>query len=527
MFNLAITQEQFEAIYPGVDHDIFTREPHDEDDLWANFMTSKLWRLNNLYTIANKDGDLVRFSMNYSQHVVYGKSLEHPRLIILKSRQQGISTLWLVSFFDDAMIFDNFEIGLMTQGQKESRVLFRRVKRLWDELPQFVKTYIGMALTTDTKEELGFSNGARMYLQTSFRSGTLQRLHISEFGKISAKYPEKAQETKTGSLQAIKVGNTVIVESTAEGRKNAFYAMWYEAADFRGNRGGKDFMPVFLPWMNDPDCNLDIPQPIDDETDMYFASLEGKTGIILTNTQKWWYVSQRRELGDSMGQEYPGTPEEAFAAVRDGAYYAVLMRELEAGGRVMDDLYDPALQVNVAMDLGVSDTTVLIFFQLYNKEVRIIGYYENNGEGLSHYTGVMFDKNYHYKDIWAPHDIKVKELGSGKTRLARLRELGVRAKVLKRSDVATGIERVRRMFPNLYIDSSCDKLITVCYSYSRKWNETLGSWSDTPLHDQYSNGADALRYVAMSLGNSGVDSSGEDTLMRRRRSSNVVDGMAI
>ena len=138
-FKLAITEKQFKDIYGMDPPDIFYREPEDMSDLWANFMPSKLWRLNNLYTISNKVGDEVRFVMNWAQHKAYGASLVHPRLIILKSRQQGISTLWLVSYFDDAITNSLYECGLMSQGQKESKALFRRIKRLWDRLPDFVK----------------------------------------------------------------------------------------------------------------------------------------------------------------------------------------------------------------------------------------------------------------------------------------------------------------------------------------------------------------------------------------------------
>lgn len=565
ILNLSITWEQFRDIY-GEDPDyIYFNDPEDEADLWANYMTSKLWRLNNLYTISNKFGEEVRYVMNWAQHKVYAATLIHPRIIILKSRQQGISTHWLVSFFDDALIEDNFEIGLMSQGQKESKVLFRRVKRLWEKLPDFVKSYMDISLSRDTKEELGFSNGAVMYLQSSFRSGTLQRLHISELGKISAKYPEKAEETKTGSLQAIKAGNTVVIESTAEGRKNLFYDLWHTAVDFKGRRTGKDFLPVFLSWAHDPDCSITEEQIIDREAEEYFIKLEHELNTTLTDGQKWWWVGQKRELGDKMGQEYPGTPEEAFAAVRDGAYYAVPFRtSVEAKGQVITSnkelaetsngklkympnphkhnnvspLWEPTIPVEVAMDLGMNDTMVLTFFQRFRKEKRIIDCYYNSGEGLSHYANIMKDKPYKYGKIWGPHDMAVRELGTGLSRKARFRELGVKVTVIPRSDVNTGIEQVRKMIPSIWIDHDlCKYLISMFFSYSKQWDERLGTWKDKPLHDEWSNPADSVRYMAVSRGSgadygvegslkSGKSSALGGTRRRRARRSNVVDGMA-
>jgi hypothetical protein len=497
----------------------------DEYDLWNNFMVSKLWRLNNLYTITDKHGLEVRFNMNYAQFYTYSKSLVHPRIIVLKSRQQGISTLWLVSFFDDAMINDNYEIGLMTQGLKESKTLFRRVKRLWNLLPEFVKDYLGVKLIKDTSEELGWNNGAVIYIQSSFRSGTLQRLHISEMGKISAKTPEKAREVKTGSLQAIKAGNTVVVESTAEGRKNEFYVMWYQASEFRGIRSGKDFLPVFLSWTIDHDCTLDIPQVVDDEATAYFTKVEHSLGITLSDEQRWWWIAQKRELGDTMGQEYPGTPEEAFSAVRDGTYYAVLYRQLvQDRNREVEGLYDPALPVEVMMDLGMNDAMVLVFVQRYMREVRLVDCYASSGEGLEHYVRVMNSKDYKYSTVWVPHDAQVRELGTGMTRVARLRELGVRTRVLPRANVNVGIEQVRKMLEWVYIDpTTCKLLVDMFFSYTKEWDDRGQVWKDKPLHDYWSNPADAVRYVAMSKGSGYVKDIGG----RRKLSSNVVDGLSM
>ena len=243
-----ITEEQFHIIYAGTDGmqtlDLFRKPPESDADYFANYFPSKLFRLNSgLYQIENKKGKKIPFEMNFAQHIVYAAALRHSRIIVLKSRQQGISTLWLLSFIDDAITCDSFAIGLMSQGKKESQTLLSRTTVALEGLPEEVVKLLGISVLKNNSEAISFSNGSIMYIQTSFRSGTLQRLHISEMGKISAKYPEKAKETKAGSLQAIAPGNTVVVESTAEGRKNEFYKMWHEAADYVGARTGMDFYP--------------------------------------------------------------------------------------------------------------------------------------------------------------------------------------------------------------------------------------------------------------------------------------------
>jgi len=533
-----ITKEQYEAIYTGLDvppYELFHSSPKSDQDLWLNMMSSKLWRLNNLYTITNKDGELVRFVMNFAQHIVYAATLRHPRVIVLKSRQQGISTLWLVSYFDDSVFEENFEIGLMTQGIKESKTLFRRVKRLWEELPTFVKEFLNLEMATDTKEEIGLSNGSTMYIQTSFRSGTLQRLHISEFGKIAAKYPEKALETKTGTLQTIRIGNTVVIESTAETGDNEFKNMWDIAEGHVGQLTGKDFTPIFLSWADDPDCNIDVEQVISKSAQEYFDYLEEARGSELRDHQKWWWVAQKRELEDEMGREYPGTAEEAFEVARDGSYYGSLYRDhVRKQGKLVTGLYDNALDVHVAMDLGMNDTFSVVFFQIgHDRSVRLIDEYHNSGEGLSHYVGQIYSRGYDIADVYVPHDAMQRDLNTNMTRVARLRELGVNnIRLLPRVGVAIGIERVRSIITSgkLWVDSEkCEYLDKAFRNYTKQWDSKLGQWKEKPLHNEWSNPADAIRYMAMSgaSGSVATNVSAKSKKKARRRTSNVVDGMAI
>lgn len=505
-----ITSEQFDEIYAGTSametKELFQRDPETDEDLLANFATSKLWRMNNIYKIVNKDGDKINFEMNWAQHMTHAAALRHPRIIILKSRQQGISTYHLIKFFDDAAVNDTLTVGLMAQGKEEAQTLLERVKIAWENMPEWFVSFIGVTTLKDNTSAFALSNGSTIFIRTSFRSATLQRLHISEFGKIANKYPQKAKETKTGTMQAIKAGNDVAIESTAEGR-NMFKAMWDDACNIVGERAPKDFYPLFLSWVSDPDCNLAVPQVITTEAQEYFDQLEDTLAIELKDSQKWWWVQQKRELKEDMGQEYPGTPDEAFLAARDGGYYSSLTRKLIQEERVVEDLHDPDLDVVVSMDLGMNDTMVLGFWQQFTAvsgklEIRLVDCYYNSGEGLSHYVNAIKDRNYKIARVVVPHDAKVRELGTGKSRLGRLRELGLtNITVLTRADVATGIERVRRMIPQLWIDGvKCNYVLTGFQNYSKQWDEKLGVWKDKPLHDEWSNPMDMVRYYAMYIG---------------------------
>lgn len=507
---ITISKDDFRQIYKGTsviaNEDIFYSTPANQKDLEENYIASKLWRINHLYTIVNKHGQLVTFKMNKSQHKVYAASLRHPRLIILKSRQQGISTFWLVSFFDDACTKANLSIGLMAQGTDEAATLLTRVKLLWDKLPAAFKTYLGLKIMVDNTKALSMSNGSNIFVRTSFRSTTLQRLHISEMGKIANKYPEKAKETKTGTLQALAPGNTGVIESTAEG-DNLFKGMWDNAMQHYGQLSAKDFLPVFLSWLEDPDCVEPNDQIITDKQAKYFAEIEQALDIQLSRQQKNFWITQYRELGDDIYQEYPTTPIEAFMSNKDGAYYARLYLEwVKKYNREIEGLYDPNLDVTITVDLGMDDTNVLIAHQEYTDGVRIIDEIIDNGKGIRYYTDILKEKPY-YDNITRlvlPHDAEVREHtttnedGSGKTRLQAFEEElpHLIIDVLEKFSRQDGIEAVRQMIQRLYIDPKCQYIISCFFNYTKEFDDKRNRWRNIPLHNEFSNGADAVRYLA-------------------------------
>lgn len=530
---LHITREEFRKVYRGTKvlqyEEIFFTEPTSYEDLIGNYMTSKLWRLNHLYTIVDKWGQRLTFKMRLAQHKVYAESLRHPRILVLKSRQQGISTLWLVSYFDDALFNGDYKVGLMAQGLDETATLLERTKILWDELDPDIKQFLGtvynlpgpIATDKDNTKEFSFTNGSTLFVRTSFRSTTLQRLHISEFGKIANKYPDKAKETRTGTLQALAPGNTGVIESTAEGA-NDFKVMWDNAVTLRAeDRTLKDFVPVFLSWVDDPDCVLDKDQNITAKDEEYFLQLENEVGVKLSKQQKNFWIAQYRELGDAIYQEYPATPAEAFTVTRDGAYYARLYIQYVLGmKRKVHNLFDPNLEVQVSVDLGMNDTMVLTFFQTYQETTRIIAEYASSGEDIGHYCDIMKEwaekRGYTITHLILPPDAEVRELNEKKTRKEKFAEkLGrnVTITVLEKLPRAEGIDELRRVLKNLWIDVTCSYLEKCFLNYRKKWDEKAQVFTSDHHHDEYSNGADSMRYMALgarvrALINQGVRPSG-------------------
>lgn len=516
---MSLNKKDYEEIYFGKDvppYELFINEPTSDEDFLMNYTVSKLWRLNNLYTVVNKKGKLVSYIMNRAQHIVFSNHMEHPRILILKSRQRGISTHYLLDYLDDALFIDNSNIGMQSYGLEESAALLKRLDVAWDNFPAELKEFMGLRIIKSNTKALGFSNGSQVKVQTSFRGDTLQGLHVSELGKIANKNPQKATELKAGTLQALAVGLRAAIESTAEGQHNAFYDWWFAAVGIVGARSLKDFLPVFLSWTDDPDCVSNIPQLETQEHTDYFLDVEtyireetGDKEWELTKEQRWWVISQMRELGDLFNQEYPYSPEIAFASVKDGTYYA---REWRKSGTIYNPdehggvtLYDPALPVYTSWDLGLreSDTGELGFWQIAGHSLRLIDYVYGFGEGLDYYVSEMDKRPYRYARNALPHDIKVREIGNkAQSRLNTIRKLGLeRIKVVESppGSKADGINMVRLMIPHLVIDASkCGRVIEMFGRYTKQWDSQLGVFKDIPLHDKWSNPADMVRCFAMS-----------------------------
>lgn len=187
-----------------------------------------------------------------------------------------------------------------------------------------------------------------------------------------------------------------------------------------------------------------------------------------------------------------------FDAAVVGSYYGTLLRELEKQKRFIEaDIYEPQLPVHTSWDLGIGDSTAIWMFQIFGKEVRIIDYYEAHGHGLEHYVKVLQDRGYKYGNHWLPHDAKIRELGTGRTRVETLTRLGIVPNLIPRMEVADGINAVRLTLPHCWFSAKkCEKGIEALKMYRREKDDKNNSFKDKPLHDWTSHAADAFRYLA-------------------------------
>lgn len=199
----------------------------------------------------------------------------------------------------------------------------------------------------------------------------------------------------------------------------------------------------------------------------------------------------------------------SFDAPFVGAYYGDQMMRLERDKHLLESIpYDPRLPVDTAWDLGVNDTTAIWFYQMHGFEVRIIDFYQSSGEGLAHYAKALkgqvhdYDRlgDYFYRFHWAPHDIEVRELGTGKSRKEVAKGYGIRFRTVRRHEVEDGIEAVRNLLPRCYFDTGkTGRGIEALRQYRKEWDDKNKCFKSHPLHDWTSNPADAFRYLAWSM----------------------------
>ncbi len=200
--------------------------------------------------------------------------------------------------------------------------------------------------------------------------------------------------------------------------------------------------------------------------------------------------ARKRMTPEQFSQEY----ECSFDAAVLGSYYGRLLDEAQAAGRICRVSYDPAALVETWWDLGVGDSTAIWFVQRAASEVHVIDYYEMTGEGLPHYAKVLQSKPYVYRRHIAPHDIAVRELGTGRSRLETAEGLGIRFEVAPRLPVDDGINAVRMGLPRCWFDAErCKQGLEALRQYRKDYDDRLKTFRDKPRHDWTSHAADAFR----------------------------------
>lgn len=242
---------------------------------------------------------------------------------------------------------------------------------------------------------------------------------------------------------------------------------------------------------------------------------------IAINNPEHWYCSkltvnetghisladiERERISGEMSEDL--IQQEYFSSFEmgvEGSYYSKYIDRMRLAGRIGIVPHETGFKTHVVVDIGVRDSTAIIWFQCIGTTVRIINCYDNSKVGLEHYAKVIHeyaqDYGYIYGKFFAPHDIKVQEFGTGCTRLEMARRLGLNFIVTPDLSVMDGIETLRSAFSKMWIDeTSCKPLINALENYRSEYDVKRGVYKATPLHNKFSHYADAARYMAINLG---------------------------
>ncbi|WP_286237981.1 terminase [Neptuniibacter halophilus] len=481
-------------------------------------LSFKWFRLNVLYKIkvktsSSKDGKEIsrveRFRPNKAQRKRYIEGWS--RNIILKARQLGFTTFEMIDSLDDCLFNANFAAGCIAHKLDSAKDIFRnKIKFAYEHIPAvWMQIFEEIELdfptpVNDKGEGYVFSNGSSIQVGTSYRGDTLQRLHVSEFGKICAKFPDKAEEIVTGAFEAVPLDGQLTLESTAEGNEGYFFDYCQEAqklVEMGIPLTDLDFRFHFFPWWDEPDYTLPPDAVIITAKDKeYFEKLEIKIDRKLTAGQKAWYVKKASVLKDKMKREYPSTPKEAFEQAIEGAYYGSEMALVRQQSRIRSIPYDPRLPVHTFWDLGRNDSTSIWFMQHVHMEYRFIRYYENNGEAIQFYLKRLREFGYVFGTMYLPHDAEIVDLTreDNKSRKMIAQDAGFDVRVVPRvQSKGEAIQAVRDILNLCWFDEENAAQGIKCLDHYRKeWDDKLGAFKDSPRHDWASHGNDAFEQFA-------------------------------
>lgn len=225
-----------------------------------------------------------------------------------------------------------------------------------------------------------------------------------------------------------------------------------------------------------------------------------ETGVFTAETLEIEKQELIRLYGEEQGrgifaQEY----ECSWTSPVSGSIWGAEMERAEKEGRIGDVPIDPRVPVHTAWDVGVTDVTAIWGFQLIGAMTHAVFYMEHSQVGLDYYAKELQKMNLLWGQHIVPHDLSVKEMGTGRSRLETLRSLGINARIMPHQSIQDGLNAVRTLLPTMRFDRKrCKRGIECLQNYSRMWDDKRKIFSDRPLHNQWSNGADAARYWAMA-----------------------------
>lgn len=523
--------------------------PQTPDEL-VRCLASWEWRIfsGQLYKIIVKDDDdpddpgvVKPFIPNQMQRDFLARLWY--RNLTLKARQLGSTTLVSILWLDHALFNAHQRCGIIAQTMPlAQRILSDKIRFAWQHLPDGVRDR--MPLERDNETEIAFAhNGSSVVVGTSFRSGTMHRLLVSEMGKIAVESPRKAHEIVTGSLPTVPASGIACIESTADGQDGEFYKLARRAeerAELRTPLAPAEWRFHFFPWWHAPDYEADPHGvAISPGDGKYFSKVEAyvrdhmpaqwlRLGRRLSPSKRAWYVLKRdQDFGgdqEKMWTEYPSIPEESWMRSTEGAFFSRQLASARIEGRIGFVPHMPSLPVHTFWDIGAGDGTGIWCGQAVGAGFNWLRYVEGWDEGYETYVRALRETGWIFGGHFLPHDANhvrqhVTSVGKPIEALQSLAPDWSFHIVPRVDTLEHGIQMLRQSFPTYRFDEQgCKDGLIHLAEYRKSWNARIGAWKPTPPTDSpHREAADSLRQHAQGWDPAIVNPGGFMSSRRRHR----------
>lgn len=423
---------------------------------------------------------------------------------MLKSRQLGFTTEGSIDMLDASLWTKNFHGLFIAQDLDTAKDIFsNKIELAWKNYP------LQSIYKTDTQSarQLKFDYGdgtvSSITVDSSGRSGTYNKVHITEFADVAKNFPDKATEIIEGTIPAVPMDGEVTIESTAQGAGGLFYDMFMTAWTRSEPPRAMEYKAHFYNWQwDDEDLQATIPEKVPPEFEQYQIKYN------LTDVEITYYFHRWLSLNKSwnaLKREYPTTPEEAFSAIIEGVIYSREITDAREGKRIGFVPYDANLPCYTVWDIGKGTNIAVGIVQKTETSIRMIDEVEGvMGDAMPQIIKKVLSKPYVYAKHFGPHDIYDGEIGTGVRRSDTAKNLGLRFEgnednhAIPDVSIEDGIDKARLMWPRFYIsEQNCPKALKALSAYQYEWDEKRGMWKDKPAHNWASHWGDFLRYCAL------------------------------
>lgn len=495
-----------------------------------------MFRLDTLYTIIPEtpvNGEtIIQFKLRNIQR----EFLEnlHNRCLINKSRKQGFSTLIAILMLDRTIFNKNHSSVIIDYNEQGAFDKLQMIKTAWHQSseaiqdPAIKQIWLGIKdrvkLLSESKSEMRFNNGSTIKAATNSVGGTNQLTWISEYGVTSVEFPDRALKIKRGVINSVPRDATLIIESTTRSSVGNWSDLLNVGLSTINNTtlDPMQYKLFFKGWTDHPTCTIENADEanIDDFAKRYFIELEEKHGISTTIGQRVWWCRKYREIGDDIYHEYPAIFEESLRTSTSGAIYPQMIT-LKANRKIKRIEPEYSYPFYCAFDIGISDATAGILFQLCGRDILLHRFFSTNGEGAECAVNVIRkwerDLNMDITKCYLPHDAARRDIGSGKPYITFIENAGLSPKqyqILPRCESRwNGIRNARNAFNSIWIHEQCNdrfvgkdgdslpSLVQALEEYKRAKN-------GEPMHDIMSNAADAFRYIFEAIENNYITFNG-------------------